>query len=221
MGGLGRAAPDTMDPMWSVFEMLESESHPSGDAGRPSAIAPAMAESSAVRGPGRATPDAIVPMWPIVQMLESDSHYPGKLWRCRLCQHGPQCSRRLSDCDFAHHLGELWAPDETTVHYTQAWRTQGIDRWFGQSMSTEQLRNIRWYHEQTPHYEVPAWVYGLRYMTVDKQFVTDLYLPWDYGLEADCRLLCRHRRGQLPFSYMEGMWQKLAARKAALAQLGR
>ena len=101
-------------------------------------------------------------------------------------------------------------------HFLRVWE-QGVDRWHGQAMSTEQIVRIREYHDQTPFYEVPTWVYGLRFAMLNKCYLTDTYLPWGYGLTGDCDLLCRHRRGRLPFFFMPGLWDRLEVRKRALS----
>ena len=73
-------------------------------------------------------------------------------------------------------------------------------------MSDEQIKLIKYYHTRTPHYEVPLWVYGLRIVSTNNKYVTDFYMPWDYGLNMDCQLLCRHRHGaRLPFVFMPGL----------------
>ena len=80
-------------------------------------------------------------------------------------------------------------------------------------MAHQKLSPIQWYHARTPLWEMPPWVYGLRSVMMNKRYLSDLHLPWDYGLSADCHLLCRHRRGPLPFSFRPGMWEHLEARR--------
>ena len=140
-----------------------------------------------------------------------------KLWRCRLCKHGPQCDHR--DCVFAHHLNELLPPDETSSHYTQIWESQGVDRWFGQAMTGDQVDMIQWYYDRTPRGEIPLWVQGLRHNIDMEPYAVDIYLPWDYGLSTDLLLLRRHRRGPLPFTFTPGLWEKLEKRRQVLAKI--
>ena len=86
-------------------------------------------------------------------------------------------------------------------------------------MSESQMLLIKKYHAATPFYEVPLWVYGLRFAMGTKKYATDFYMPWDYGLGADCQLLCRHRlSGRLPFEFMPSLWEKLQGRKEELSQ---
>ena len=78
---------------------------------------------------------------------------------------------------------------------------------------------IKKYHAVTRCHEVPLWVYGLRFATGTKKYAMDFYMPWDYGLGADCQLLCRHRlSGRLPFQPMPSLWEKLQGRKEEISQ---
>ena len=86
-------------------------------------------------------------------------------------------------------------------------------------MTDSQLHMIWWYHARTPFYDVPMWVYGLRFATTGQKYMTDFYLPWDYGLTADCQLLCRHHYcRRLPFQFMPELWEKLKGRRQELSQ---
>ena len=106
-------------------------------------------------------------------------------------------------CGFAHRLCDLRAPDERTAWHSCAWE-EGVDRWFGQSMSRAQLRILGRYYEATPAGETPLWFFGLSPMIRGAEWEGAAYLPWDYGLEQDQDLLqlCLHQlcRGSIDVS---------------------
>ena len=104
-------------------------------------------------------------------------------------------------------------------HYDAAWR-DGVDRWYGQSMTEEQLDLIAKYHQDDPG-EVPPWVYGLRHILTGKEWDFAGYLEWDYGLDMDLELLCHHRRGRLPFEFMLHLWHILGARRDRLRNMAK
>ena len=139
--------------------------------------------------------------------------YCPDLWRTCLCMFGPRCRRR--HCWFAHRLCELRAPDESRIPYPLAW-AKGVDRWFGQSMTREQVDRIATYYEDTPHGEVPQWVHGLLWMTRGEQWIGAVCLQWDYGLEMDQHMLRVRRRGSLPFEVMDGLWAAMHTRRVHL-----
>ena len=86
-------------------------------------------------------------------------------------------------------------------------------------MTQAQLDRIRRYHLIIPFYEVPIWVYGLRFAAGGKKYPGDIHHLWDYSLERDCHLLCLYRRsGRLPFTFMPQLWEKLAVRKQEQSQ---
>ena len=87
------------------------------------------------------------------------------LWRTRLCRHGPDC--RHPQCVFAHRLCDLRSPNEVHQHYDVAWR-QGVDRWYGQAMTPDQLQIIRKYYQVTPPSELPIWGSGVFFYHVFK-----------------------------------------------------
>ena len=100
--------------------------------------------------------------------------------------------------------------------YETAWR-EGVDRWFGQTMTSEQLNIINHYSIQTHMSELPQWVYGLRYTTPGSEYgLYGRYLQWDYGLTMDLELVCHHRGGPLPVEFMPHLWTILTARRERL-----
>ena len=111
----------------------------------------------------------------------------------------------FEDCSFAHQLSELRAPHERDQHYDQAWK-EGVDGWYGQIMTKDQISIIKRYLRDTPLRDAPAWVNGLRYATDAKHLDEDHYIQWDYGLSMDLEMLCNHRRGRVPFEFMPHLW---------------
>ena len=86
-------------------------------------------------------------------------------------------------------------------------------------MSEARINMIKRYHGMTPFYEVSLW--GLRgSLCLEQQEVRHgLLLPWDYGLDVDCQLLCRHRScGRLPCEFIPLLWAKLQVRKQELSE---
>ena len=132
------------------------------------------------------------------------------VWRTRLCKHGIYCG--FADCSFAHRLCDSRAPNERNTHYDQAWK-DGVDRWFGQPMTTAQVEMIQYYLRHTPLRDAPPppppWVAGLRYAIDAKPLEQNRYLQWDYGLTMDLELLCHHRRGHVLFQFMPHLWTVL------------
>ncbi len=145
--------------------------------------------------------------------------------RCtRLCRHGPGHVRTMPNCIFAHALSELVPPDERFRLYTKVW-DGGVDRWYGQPMTEEQLDTIRMYYSETPICEIPLWARGLHFYYLDGD-VDDFDLPWDYGIFTDQETLCFYsRREKLPFVLAQGsralLWErrdKLLRRAAVQAK---
>ena len=136
-----------------------------------------------------------------------------ELWRTKLCRHGPDCGR--AGCVFAHALSELCPPNEMDRCYTRVWRG-GVDRWYGQNMTDDQLRIIQYYYEQTVDREIPQWVHGLIHYYSGQENASCGTMQWDYGLSNDQALLCRHRRGPLPFAVPEDLWTGFNRRRSPI-----
>ena len=108
--------------------------------------------------------------------------------------------------------------------YPRTWADYKIDRFYGQVLSQEQISRIRVYGDQTPRHELPLWFYAFRF-AMSRGHCADeslghAFMPWDYGLDADCRLLCRMRRdGRVPFESIPQLWQSLETRRQGLVQL--
>merc|ERR1712051_1018351 len=95
--------------------------------------------------------------------------------------------------------------DESRRHYPKVWQG-GVDRWYGQNMTDDQLSFIQYYHDQTPICDLPQWVHGLMHYYSGKQNKRCSFMQWDYGLTQDMQLLCGYRRGPLPFLAPEDLW---------------
>ena len=135
------------------------------------------------------------------------------LWRVRLCRPGPNCEHQ--NCGFAHRLSDLRPPNESERRYDQTWH-DGVDRWYRQRMSDEQLRIIKQYYIETPERDKPAWSRALRYCTTGQHDVRERFYPRDYGLSMDLELLCSYRWRGLPFDLTDKLWDKLDERKEEL-----
>ena len=135
------------------------------------------------------------------------------LWRIRLCPHGPQCSDQ--NCVHAHKLSELRPPIEAFGRHDQVW-SEGVDRWYGQTLLPRQKQLLLDYCSDTPEYEIPLWVSGFLFYVHGQHLVRDVHLPWDYGLCEDLDVLCNIRRGPVPFDFMADLWPKLGERLAVL-----
>ena len=135
-------------------------------------------------------------------------------WRTQLCKYGPQCRREK--CWRAHRLCDLRGPDEVHAPQDAIWRC-GVDRWFGQTMSTYQLGLIGMYYRETAPGDFPQWVFGLLRMVSGSAWEGDVYLEWDYGLTMDAEMLAVYRRDtRLPFKYMAGLWTSMQTRREEL-----
>ena len=142
--------------------------------------------------------------------------YVRNLWHVRLCRHGPKCDHK--DCGFAHNLSDLRAPNESERLYGQAWEKNGVDRWYGQHLTDEQIHIIQSYYELTPERCLTAWSRALRYCISGVHDVTERHHPWDYGLSMDLELLCLYRKTRLPFRFHDKIWEKLEVRKEKLQE---
>ena len=136
------------------------------------------------------------------------------LYRVRLCRHFKKCAHPY--CGFAHSLAELRAPKEVGRPYPEVWE-RGVDRWFGQTLTEEQLGIIKQYYRMTPERSLPKWAHALRYVQSGRHVVQERYFSWDYDMTTEVDLLRRARRdGRLPFQYDDRVWELLRKRKAYL-----
>ena len=83
-------------------------------------------------------------------------------------------------------------------------------------MTRDQLCIIKRYYERTPSCELPQWVHGLAHYYSGRPNQYCSSMQWDYGLTQDMELLCRDRRGSLPFVVSEGLWDDLRQRRREL-----
>ena len=100
---------------------------------------------------------------------------------------------------------------EATERHDQVWR-EGVDRWYGQALSDEQINLLLRYYHETPLYMVPLWMHGLLYVLRRQNYVEHLHFPWDYDICTDIAWLKRFRRGLVPFVYMASLWDALHER---------
>ena len=137
-------------------------------------------------------------------------------WWCRptrLCRNGPEC--RIPHCPRAHSLCQLGPPNEVCEKQDCIWN-DGVDRWFGQVLSDEQIDLLLVYHHVTPCHLVSIWMHGLIYVLRGGHYVEHMHMSWDYGLCADIDCLKMARRGPVPFVYMASSWGDLHRRRHML-----
>jgi len=91
-----------------------------------------------------------------------------------------------------------------------------VDRWYGQTLSSEQISTLLVYYRETPIYMVPLWMHGLLYLLRGQNYVEHLHFPWDYDICSDISWLQGFRRGPVPFDYMPSLWKSLHKRDALL-----
>ena len=105
------------------------------------------------------------------------------LWRCQLCDHGPECSMRDSGaCCYAHSLGEVLPRRERISTYRALWR-HGVDRFYGQRMTDHQIARINWYWENyTAPYERLVWCQGMQWWHEGHGLMEHPDLGWDLGI---------------------------------------
>ena len=78
----------------------------------------------------------------------------------------------------------------------------GVDRWYGQEMSDEQLERLKKYYNRTPHWDRPVWACGLHRFFGELQLGAFSSLPWGFGIWQDALSLQRGLiRQRLPFNW--------------------
>ena len=65
---------------------------------------------------------------------------------------------------------------EAFERHDQVWR-EGVDRWYGQALSDEQINLLLRYYHETPFYMVPSWMHGLLYVLRRQNYVEHLHFP--------------------------------------------
>ena len=132
-----------------------------------------------------------------------------------LCRHGPE--HRHSSCRFAHALSELRSPIESTNTYSELWQRGAFDRFYGQRLGERQLATFCFYFRRTPSCDLPQWAIGLYLLVHGQECLRGRAHSWDFGIVADYRdLLARRRDASLPFPVMDGLWDRLSARREVL-----
>ena len=116
-----------------------------------------------------------------VGMSDNNPH----LWRIMLCVHGAKCRRHARGvCGFAHGLDELLPPREYDTLYTNCWR-DGVDRWYFQQMSAEQLKRIQEVYKVTMPHMRPPWSKGLATYYGGLPLDSFPDCGWDFGIWQD------------------------------------
>ena len=148
----------------------------------------------------------------------SDDSYAKRnrdLHRVELCKHGMNCSyNQQGVCAYAHHLYELMPPNESVRAYEGVWK-DGVDRFFGQAMSDEQIRRIKTYYERTEKYDRPMWSHALCWFCSNTGSFAEY--PHDFGLEQDWKTVSMFRvHSWKPFQWMPGLWDRIEERRQRL-----
>ena len=148
----------------------------------------------------------------------SDDAYANRnrdLYRVELCYHCMDCTyNKCGVCSYAHQLSELMPPNESVRVYEGVWK-DGVDRFFGQVMSDEQIQRIRVYYERTEPMDRPVWARGLYWYCTRKGSFEDC--PYDFGLEQDWKTVRMFRvYSRQPFQWAPHLWDRIAQRRERL-----
>ena len=128
----------------------------------------------------------------------------------RLCKHDFGHGDYHKECCFAHDLYELtFLPPSRDL----AWKFDPGDRWIGQHLSEERLKEIgRYYHramQEKRMYDIPLWAHGVRwYYLKDPPAFENL--PWDFGLIGDSTMF--------GIKWPKDLFQRLCDRRSILAR---
>ena len=107
-------------------------------------------------------------------------------------------------------------PNESVRAYEGVWR-DGVDRFFGQAMSDEQIRRIKTYYERTETLDRPMWSRALYWYCTRKGSFDDC--PYDFGLEQDWKTVCMFRvYSRRPFEWAPQLWDRIEERRKRLKQ---
>ena len=143
------------------------------------------------------------------------------LWRCTLCKHGMDCRMHQEGvCGFAHSLGELRPPDERICLYKQFW-TDGVDRWYGQCMTEEQVERVLQYVRKTALCDMPTWCQGLMWYVTSAPADAEKYrsFPADFNINQDWDSVRMYRKDKhRPFYWCPDFWRRVLRRRVAMQQ---
>ena len=138
---------------------------------------------------------------------------------CVLCPYGAKCRFHAERrCGFAHALKNLRRQYAQNHAYDEVWHG-GVDRWYGQEMTSEVLERIARYANTTHQCDIPMWTEGVRWYQSRKDGqVYDLF-PSDFGLAQDLEVICMNRvGGALPFESAPGLWARISLRRKDMLQ---
>ena len=92
----------------------------------------------------------------------------------------------------AHALEDLLPPVEAVHLFEGRWPV-GVDRWYSQDLTEEQLTRILGYYTITPRGMVPAWTAGLVWFLQELDIGLWPELGWDSNLSQDLEGIRRAR----------------------------
>lgn len=145
------------------------------------------------------------------------------LWCTKLCPHGPDHVYLI--CPYAHALSELRAPAETRIRYNSVWRQHGVDRFYGQYMTPQQLHRFAAYWNHPPHeHRRPNWAAALFILHYELENIRGMAYPWDFGLTADIQGVVDYRNAvggpaEAPFVWYPRLWERLLSRRFAMQNI--
>ncbi len=141
------------------------------------------------------------------------SVYTTDVWRVQLCRYGSDCKHQDNGlCPFAHTLHQLRPPHEVHRLHDDV-SDGGVDRFYGQDLSTEQLARFKWYNAHTPWHQKPTWAWALWWFLIQEDLGFYPMLGEDFGMDAEvCIMLSLRAGGRRPFQWMAGFWERIDAR---------
>ena len=107
--------------------------------------------------------------------------------------------------------------DEYFQTYDGVW-LDGVDRWYGQQMSQQQIERIRGYYWDTAELERPVWAKALWWYCTGAHPEIYRDCGWDFGLWSDLQAVVWRRKVQdwRPFRWSESLWERMAERRSCL-----
>ena len=137
-------------------------------------------------------------------------------FRTRLCYAIGDASHNRKECNYAHSLRELQAPDESRAFRNDLWRNFGVDRFYGQRLSGEQKQKLLALFDDTPPNERPVWSVGLYLLHHEREHYCGFCYEWDFGLLCDMHTLSKIRRYPNNFDLYPGLRERLDFRRQAM-----
>ena len=121
-------------------------------------------------------------------------------------------------CGFAHSLKELRPPDERDATYRGVWK-DGVDRWYGQCMSEEQMERIAKYISKTAACDIPTWCHALQWYAYGAPDDDERYAsyPDDFSITQNWECVSMYRKDERrPFYWAPDLWSRIERRRAAM-----